>query len=205
MNKFFNFLQFSEPWDQKIAKILAKPFIFFNIHPNLVTLIGIILGLFTFYFYSKGDQFFAKVGSIVFFFGACFDHIDGEVARKLNKTSVLGHYLDHLGVCITYIALFIGLGVWCQKNAGNGYYYGVVAGLCIFLIMTIRFYLERIKGGEAIRQTNILGFEHEDIIYIVIPITFFNKIDDFLYYSYIGTLIFLVITLLIFLYKMKKL
>ena len=71
--------------------------------------------------------------------------------------------------------------------------------------MTIRFYLERIKGGEAIRQTNILGFEHEDIIYIVIPITFFNKIDDFLYYSYIGTLIFLVITLLIFFYKLKKL
>ena len=72
MNKFFNFLQFSKPWDQKIAKILAKPFIFFNIHPNFVTLIGIILGLFTFYFYSKGDQFFAKVGSIVFFFWSLF-------------------------------------------------------------------------------------------------------------------------------------
>ena len=53
MNKVLNFLQFSEPWDQKIAKVLAKPFIFFNIHPNLVTLLGIILGLFTFFFILK--------------------------------------------------------------------------------------------------------------------------------------------------------
>ena len=205
MNKFFNFLQFSEPWDQKIAKILAKPFIFFNIHPNLVTLIGIILGLFTFYFYSKGDQFFAKVGSIVFFFGACFDHIDGEVARKLNKTSVLGHYLDHLGVCITYIALFIGLGVWCQINTGNGYYYGIIASISVFLIMSLRFYLERKKGGDAIMLKNFLGFEPEDILYLIIPITFFDKIESFLYAAYIGTQIFLLITFLIVLYKIKKL
>ena len=148
MNKVLNFLQFSEPWDQKIAKVLAKPFIFFNIHPNLVTLLGIILGLFTFFFYSQGNQYYAKVGSIVFFFGACFDHVDGEVARKLNKTSILGHYLDHLGVCITYIALFIGLGVWCQINTGNGYYYGIIASISVFLIMSLRFYLERKKATK---------------------------------------------------------
>lgn len=205
MNKVLNFLQFSEPWDQKIAKVLAKPFILFNIHPNLVTLLGIILGLFTFFFYSQGNQYYAKVGSIVFFFGACFDHVDGEVARKLNKTSILGHYLDHLGVCITYIALFIGLGVWCQKNAGNGYYYGVVSGLCIFLIMSLRFYLERTKGGDAIKQKNFLGFEPEDLLYLIIPITFFNKIETFLYAAYIGTPIFLLITILIVLYKIRKL
>ena len=58
-------------------------------------------------------------------------------------------------------------------------------------------------GGEAIEQRNILGFEHEDIIYIVIPITFLNKIDIFLFYSFIGTPIFLAITILIFFYKTK--
>ena len=54
-------------------------------------------------------------------------------------------------------------------------------------------------------QKNILGFEHEDIIYIVIPITFFNKIDIFLLCSFIGTPIFLFITIFIFINKTKNL
>ena len=113
--------------------------------------------------------------------------------------------MDHIGVCITYIALFIGLGFYADKNFNLGLNYGYVSALCIFLIMTIRFYLERIRGGEAIEQRNILGFEHEDIIYIVIPVTFLNKIDIFLFYSFIGTPIFLAITILIFFYKTKEL
>ncbi len=205
MSNIIKKLSFSLPWDQRIAEILSKPFIFLNIHPNIVTIVGIVLGLTAAFFYSTGNIFYAKIGSIIFFFAACFDHVDGEVARKLNKTSVFGHYLDHIGVCISYIALFIGLGFYAEKNFNLGLNYAYVSALCVFLIMTIRFYLERLKGGEAIHQNNILGFEHEDIIYIVIPITFINKIPEFLFFSYIGTPIFLIVTLLISFYKIKKL
>ena len=205
MNKIIKKLSFSLPWDQRIAEIISKPFIFFNIHPNIVTIIGVLLGLTASFLYTTGDIFYAKIASIIFFFAACFDHVDGEVARKLNKRSIFGHYLDHIGVCITYIVLFIGLGFYADKNFNLGLNYGYVSALCIFLIMTIRFYLERIKGGEAIEQRNILGFEHEDVIYIVIPVTFLNKIDIFLFYSFIGTPIFLAITILIFFYKTKEL
>ena len=205
MNKIIKKLGFSLPLDQRIAEIISKPFIFFNIHPNIVTIIGILLGLIAGCLYSIGDIFYAKMASIIFFFAACFDHVDGEVARKLNKTSIFGHYLDHIGVCITYIALFIGLGFYSDKNFNLGLNYGYISALCVFIIMTIRFYLERIKGGGAIHQNNILGFEHEDIIYIVIPITFINKIPEFLFFSYIGTPLFLIITLLITFYKIKKL
>jgi len=205
MNNIIKKLSFSTPWDQRIAGIISKPFIFFNVHPNIVTIFGIILGLISGYLYSIGDIFYAKIASIFFFFAACFDHVDGEVARKLNKTSIFGHYLDHVGVCVSYIALFIGLGFYADKNFNLGLNYAYISALCIFLIMTIRFILERVKGAEIIHQNNILGFEHEDIIYVVIPITFLNKISYFLYLSYIGLPIFLVITILFFVYKMKKL
>ena len=205
MNKIIKKLSFSLPWDQRIAEIISKPFIFFNIHPNIVTIIGILLGLIAGCLYSIGDIFYAQMASIIFFFAACFDHVDGEVARKLNKKSLFGHYLDHIGVCITYIALFIGLGFYSDKNFNLGLNYGDISALCVFMIMTIRFYLERVKGGRAIHQNNILGFEHEDIIYIVIPITFINKIPEFLFFSYIGTPLFLIITILLFFYKIKKL
>ena len=205
MNKIIKKLSFSLPWDQRIAEIISKPFIFLNIHPNIVTFVGIVLGLTSAWLYSTGDIFYAKIASIIFFFAACFDHVDGEVARKLNKTSVFGHYLDHIGVCISYIALFIGLGFYADKNFDLGLNHAYVSALCVFLIMTIRFYLERVKGGGAIHQNNILGFEHEDIIYVIIPITFINKIPEFLFFSYIGTPLFLIITLLISFYKIKKL
>ena len=205
MNNFLKKLSFSSPWDQRIAVIISKPFIFFNVHPNIVTLIGVLFGISAFFFYTLGNLFYAKIASLFFFVAACFDHVDGQVARKLNKTSTFGHYLDHVGVCSSYIFLFIGLGIYSDKNFNIGLTYGYVSATCVFLIMSIRFYLERIKGGKAIEQSNILGFEHEDIIYIVIPVTFLNKIDVFLFYSFIGTPIFLFITIFIFLYKTKKL
>ena len=205
MNNFFNKLSLSTPWDQKLAYIISKPFIFFKIHPNIVTFIGILFGAFAFIFYSFGNLFYAKIASLLFFIAACFDHVDGEVARKLNKSSTLGHYLDHVGVCLSYIFLFVGLGIYAEKNFNTDLTYSYVSAFCVFLIMTIRFILERMKGGFAIEQKNILGFEHEDIIYIVIPITFFNKIDIFLLCSFIGTPIFLFITICIFINKTKNL
>ena len=50
MNNFFNKLSLSTPWDQKLAYIISKPFIFFKIHPNIVTFIGILFGAFAFIF-----------------------------------------------------------------------------------------------------------------------------------------------------------
>tara|TARA_B100000029_G_scaffold221615_1_gene219300 strand:- start:11947 stop:12564 length:618 start_codon:yes stop_codon:yes gene_type:complete len=205
MNNFLKKFNFKIPWDQKIAFLISKPFIFFKIHPNIVTIIGVLIGVLSGFLFSTNIEINAKIASILFFIAATFDHVDGLVARKLNKTSVIGHYLDHIGVCITYISMFIGLGILIEKSSFNGLKYGITSAICIFLIMTIRFYLERKKGGIAIKQSNFLGFEQEDILYLIIPITFLNKINDFLYFAYIGAPIFLIITIIIFFYKMKKL
>ena len=72
MNKIIKKLSFSLPWDQRIAEIISKPFIFFNIHPNIVTIIGALLGLIACCLYTTGDIFYAKIASIIFFFAACF-------------------------------------------------------------------------------------------------------------------------------------
>ena len=66
MNKIIKKLSFI-PWDQRIAEIISKPFIFYNIHPNIVTIIGILLGLIAGTLYAIGDIFYAKIASIFFF------------------------------------------------------------------------------------------------------------------------------------------
>tara|TARA_B100001123_G_C15074429_1_gene932971 strand:+ start:88 stop:270 length:183 start_codon:yes stop_codon:yes gene_type:complete len=50
MNNLIKKLSFSSPWDQKLAVIISRPFIFFNVHPNIVTIVGVLLGLVSFFF-----------------------------------------------------------------------------------------------------------------------------------------------------------
>ena len=72
MNKIIKKLSFALPWDQRIAEIISKPFIFFNIHPNIVTIIGILLGLIAGCLYSIGDLFYAQMAFFFFFFCCLF-------------------------------------------------------------------------------------------------------------------------------------
>jgi CDP-diacylglycerol--glycerol-3-phosphate 3-phosphatidyltransferase len=62
-----------------------------NLSPNAVTLIGLIITLLASYFYAKG--YFRIAGLILLLAGLC-DAIDGEVARKANKVSKFGAFLD---------------------------------------------------------------------------------------------------------------
>jgi CDP-diacylglycerol--glycerol-3-phosphate 3-phosphatidyltransferase len=62
-----------------------------NLSPNAITLIGLIITLLASYFYAKG--YFRIAGLILLLAGLC-DAIDGEVARKANKVSKFGAFLD---------------------------------------------------------------------------------------------------------------
>ena len=89
MNNFFNKLSLSTPWDQKLAYLISKPFIFFKIHPNIVTFIGILFGAFAFIFYYFGNLFYAKVASLLFFvaaliFGYFFSNVSKDFALSFN-------------------------------------------------------------------------------------------------------------------------
>lgn len=68
--------------------LLARPFTIF--HPNVVSILSILIGLPGFYFIAKGDSL---LGSL-FILGAIFDAFDGAVARMTKKTSKFGGILD---------------------------------------------------------------------------------------------------------------
>ena len=62
-----------------------------HITPNIITLISIILGsLSAFYFYQKE----VLIGAILLFFSGFFDLMDGVVARENDKSSKFGAVFD---------------------------------------------------------------------------------------------------------------
>lgn len=78
--------------------ILDKTTIFGNIHPNYITLFGIAMNFVTIYYLfgmgniSNNQYSFA----LILFFRWFADCLDGNVARKYNKTSKLGNILDSI-------------------------------------------------------------------------------------------------------------
>ena len=136
-------------------------------HPNVITTVGWILGVFSGYLFAQGEPYLANYAAAIFIIAAFLDHVDGEFARIVGKTSNFGHYYDHFAVCVTYISLFIGIGI--GKSYGilgsTAIFFGFTASIAIATIMSIRLYKEIRDGKLSIQQGNFLGFEPEAVSY----------------------------------------
>lgn len=71
-----------------IKALLATPFLW--LHPNAISIIGVLVSIPGWYFYSQGEPLLG----CLFLLGAVFDMIDGEVARRTGKTSKFGGIFD---------------------------------------------------------------------------------------------------------------
>jgi CDP-diacylglycerol--glycerol-3-phosphate 3-phosphatidyltransferase len=86
-----------------VVRILVKC----GIHPNVITVSTLFLAAGAFVFYYRG-VFWA--GAIFFFFCGIFDTFDGEIARRTNRVSRVGGFLDstidRINEFIVYLGLF---------------------------------------------------------------------------------------------------
>jgi len=73
------------------ARVLAKPFVFFRIDPNLISVFGLVLALIGAFFVTQENWLFALV---FFVLAPTMDLIDGEVARSIGKRSNWGNYFE---------------------------------------------------------------------------------------------------------------
>lgn len=182
------------PWDQKLARILAKPLVRTPVHPNHITTLGLLIGLAAAWLFSLGDRDAANWAAALFVLAAFLDHVDGELARLAEKTSRFGHYYDHVVSGITYTAGFIGIGIGMSDGVLGWWAIplGFLAGISITLVMSVRLGTEIKHGKESIRQRNFAGFQAEDVLYVVGPVTWLGGMMPFLVAAGVGTPLFLI-------------
>jgi len=180
-------------WDQRLARILVKPLARTSVHPNAITTLGLMMGLLAGYLFAQGDPALANWAAGIFMFAAFVDHADGELARLVNKTSAFGHYYDHVAVAISYVSLFVGMGIGQRYGPlGDwGMPLGVATSVAVVAIMSVRVEIEVREGLEAVQQGSIAGFEAEDILYMVGPIIWLGYGLPFLIVAGIGAPLFL--------------
>ena len=99
--------------DKYIAdKIIDKVSFLKYIHPNIITISGLIINFYIYYLlYTPHSNIYLLTFFMIYRWLA--DCLDGAVARKYNKGSKLGHHLDTISdiilgfICINYIQSFI--------------------------------------------------------------------------------------------------
>lgn len=177
-------MRIDPPWDQRLARASLRPLIAASITPNQITTLSLGTGLLAAVLYARGG-WAAHLGAALFLLSLWVDHVDGELARSTGRTSEFGHYYDLAADCCVLVAVFVGIGI------GEGMPgLGVAAGVATTAIFVLRMALERRAGKAAVRQPNLLGFELEDLMYLLGPITWLGVLQPFLLLAGIGAPLF---------------
>jgi phosphatidylglycerophosphate synthase len=179
--------------DQWLAQLAVRPLAHTPITPNMLTFIGMVCGIYAGWLYSSGEREAADWAAGVFVFAVWMDHVDGEHARLTGKTSTFGHYFDHVGAVSTYLMMFIGAGAGLRASwlGREGLILGIVAGLAVVAIFSVRMWEEVRHGRDAVRLNSRLGFSVEDLLYVAAPLTWLGMLDYFIVAAGIGAPLFL--------------
>lgn len=180
------------PFDQRLARLLVRPLAATPMTPNQITAVSLLLGLLGAWLFAQGGSAI-HWGALLFVLATFIDHADGELARMTGRTSRFGHVFDHLTGGTIHIALFVGMGVGLMEGTLGpwGLILGLSAGMSVAAIFLLRFEVERRRDKDSIQQPYFAGFEIEDIMYVVAPVTWLGGLTPFLILAGIGAPAFL--------------
>jgi phosphatidylglycerophosphate synthase len=159
----------------------------------MVTGASILVGVLAAGLFAQGGAV-AYWGAGIFVVVVWMDHVDGELARQTGMTSEFGHYFDHVAAMLNYVMMFVGAGFGLDEGilGISGLLLGIGAGIGVAAIMSVRIYAEERISRSFVKQTVHVGFEIEDVLYIVAPITWVGGLDYFILLAGIGAPLFLI-------------
>lgn len=185
------FARIEPPWDQRLARLLVGPLRHSRVTPNAITTLTLILGLLAAWLLAQGGAA-SHFGATLFVLACLLDHADGELARLTGRTSTFGHYYDLIADALVMTALFVGIGVGLSAGMYGAatVSLGLIAGGAVALAVLLRLEIERRAGKGATRQPNLFGFEAQDLLYLVGPVTWLDGLEAFLFLAAIGAPIY---------------
>ena len=186
------------PWDQRAARILVKPLAKTPVSPNQLTLVTVIIAWTGAWLLSTGNHDDANLGAGLFVLARFLDHFDGELARLTGQSSRLGYYLDYFAGALSYAAMFTGIGIGLMHSPLGHWalVLGTAGSLCAILAMPVNLSIDNASGTEdAVGYPQFAGFELEDGIYLLAPITWLGWLQPFFVLAGIGACIYLAWTI----------
>ena len=113
-------------------RLIINTSVALGIHPNVLTLIGVIINIAAAWALAV-DRF--VLAGVIMICANIFDFIDGKVAHITGKQSEFGAFWDSTLDRFSDLALFTGL-IWLYSSLGREGYVLVATSALIFSIMT---------------------------------------------------------------------
>ena len=177
------------PWDQLIARLLVKPLARTPITPNHLTTLTLILALSGAGLFVPGDPALANWAAGLFVLARFLDHFDGELARLKGTASRFGYYYDYVAGAISYATLFLCLGIGQSHGPLGSWALALGAAGCAsaLISMFLNLGIDRARqtqpdaetAPDAVGYPGFAGFELEDGIYLIAPITWLGFLMPF--------------------------
>ncbi len=188
------------PYDQRIARVLVRPLARLGVTPNQVTAVSLVLALGAGGLFAVGDAPAIHWAAGLFVLARFLDHFDGELARLTGKTTRFGYYFDYAVGGLAHAALFAGIGWGLAGGPLGGWALALGLAGCAsaLLAMGLNLDLDRQLGlgeGEAVGYPGWAGFELEDGIYLLAPVTWLGWLEPFFIAAGIGAGVYLLWTL----------
>ncbi len=188
------------PWDQRIARVLVRPLVRSPVTPNQLTVVTMIVALAGAGLLAMGAPAAANWGAGLFVLARFLDHFDGELARQKNMKSRLGYYLDYISGAVSYAALFFGIGFGLRDGALGPWaiVLGSVGAAAAIVSMFLNLGIdkaEKLTDGDATGYPGYAGFELEDGIYLIAPITWLGWLQPFFVLCGVGAGVYTLWTL----------
>lgn len=104
-------------WTRPIGYMWALLFERLNVHPNVVTVLSMIIGASSALFFSHGSYFtegksglwYNIIGILLLAWANFYDSADGQLARMTGKKTRLGRILDGAASEVWFIPIYLGL------------------------------------------------------------------------------------------------
>jgi len=103
-----------------------------RVHPNILTLIGLVINIFAMVLFAKGIFIW---GALVIVFAGIFDIVDGEVARRTKRVTKFGAFFDSVIDRYSDMLLLLGLIIWYAK-IDRIFYVGLTGLVLIGSVLT---------------------------------------------------------------------
>ncbi len=180
------------PLDQRLARVLVAPLKRSPVTPNQITALSLGLALAAGALFSTGSARAAAWAAGLFALARFLDHADGELARLKGSASRFGYYFDYAVGAVSSAALFVGIGIGFQQGVLGQWSVaaGWLAAAAALIAMALGVGADALRGGEAGGYPALGGFELEDGIYLVAPITWLGGLGWFFILAASGQMLF---------------
>ncbi len=191
----------SLPWDQRIARVAVKPLVRTAVTPNHVTLVTLLLALAGAGLLAVGEPTLANWGAGLFVLARFLDHFDGELARQKGMCTRFGYYFDYVTGGVSFAALFLGIGIGLRHGPLGGWALalGLAGAVSAVVSMFNNLGIDKHQGGDgdrdAVGHPAFAGFELEDGIYLLAPITWLGFLTPFFTAAAVGATVYCLWTL----------